>query len=273
MDSILPFRHENEKTLLNKVHPVVRIILPFIFVIPFLMINNVSLIFTFIIITFFISIIFRLPLSRIFTRLKSIIPFILLITIFIPLYIGSTIILRIQIFNFTINIYQEGVSRAILLFMRIFGATYIFMSFFSSLTYSEFIEALASLRIPSFLVGSFIIMLHYIPIITTSNKKILEAQELRGKKILNYWQKLKTHAYIMGKSLISNMERSERLYESLKMRGFSGKLTFAPRHIKINDLLIFFLFVIISAYFVFIANLELFYKEVMSLFLLWISKI
>ncbi len=265
METILPFRHENEKTLLNKVHPTVRIILPFIFVIPFLLINSIYLISTFIIITFFFSVIARLPLLRIISRIKNIIPFIILITVFIPFYIGETIIFRIEI-GITLNIYKEGLSRALLLFMRIFGATFIFMSFFSSLTYSEFIEALKTMRLPSFFVGSFIIMLHYIPIIASSNKKILEAQELRGKKITNYWEKLKAHGYAMGKSLVANMERSEKLYESLKMRGFTGKLTFASRKIKIIDIMLLLLFLFITLSLIYFINLELFYKGVLALF-------
>jgi len=116
-------------------------------------------------------------------------------------------------------------------------------------------------------------MLHYIPIITSSNKKILEAQELRGKKITNYWQKLKAHGYVMGKSLVSNMERSERLYESLKMRGFTGNLNFVHRKIKIYDVSLFGIFFIISAYFVFALNLESIYREVFNLLLLWMSRI
>jgi energy-coupling factor transporter transmembrane protein EcfT len=141
------------------------------------------------------------------------------------------------------------------------------MSFFSTLTYSEFIDALTKLRIPSVLVGSLIIMLHYIPILAGSNKKILEAQEMRGKKITSYWQKLKTHAYIMGKTIVMNMERSEKLYESLKMRGFSGKITFATKKIKIIDvgLLIFFSLLII--YFVFIIDLKSIYCGVLTLIL------
>jgi len=265
LETILPFRHEDEKTLLNEVHPLVRMILPFIFVLPFLLIDNIYLIYTFILITFFFSLVARLPLLRIFSRLKNIIPFIILITIFIPFYVGETIILRIEI-GITINIYKEGLSRAFFLFMRIFGATFIFMSFFSSLTYSEFIEALTTMRLPSFFVGSFIIMLHYIPIIASSNKKILEAQELRGKKITNYWEKLKAHGYAMGKSLVANMERSEKLYESLKMRGFTGKLTFASRKIKIIDIMLLLLFLVITVSLIYVINLELFYKGVLGLF-------
>lgn len=265
MESILPFRHEEEKTFLNRVHPLVRMILPFIFVIPFLQINNVYLIYTFIIITFCFSLVARLPFLRILSRLKNIIPFILLITMFIPFYIGETVVLRIHI-GITLNVYQEGITRAFLLFMRIFGATYIFMTFFSSLTYSEFIEALTTMRLPSFLVGSFIIMLHYIPIIAKSNNKILKAQELRGKKITNYWEKLKVHAYVMGKSLVTNMERSEKLYESLKMRGFTGKLTFAPRRIKMIDATLLIIFFVLSIYLIYFINLELFYIGVIALF-------
>ncbi len=267
MESILPFRHEDEKTVLNSIHPVVRLGLPFIFVVPFLLVENLFLIYSYILLTLIFIIITRLNLSRILKRLKNVIPFILVITIFLPLYLGETILFQINI-GISINIYEEGIYRAFFLFMRIFAATFIFMSFFSSLTYSEFIEALTSLKLPAFFVGSFIIMLHYIPIIATSNKKILEAQELRGKKITNYWQRLKVHAFIMGKSLVANMERSEHLYESLKMRGFSGELTFAPKKIRVYDFIILLVFILISVYLFYFLNLENIYAEVFKLFLL-----
>ncbi len=267
METSLPFRHENESTILVLLHPLIRLILPFIFVIPFLIISDIFLTITLILITFFISLVVRLKIFRVFKRIKSILPFIILITIFVPFYVGNTIIYQINI-GFSLYIYQEGVFLAILLFLRIFGAIYIFMSFFSSLTYSEFIEALTKLRfIPAMFIGSLVIMLHYIPILANSNRKILEAQELRGKKITTYREKIKTHAYIMGKSIIMNMERSEKLYESLKMRGFSGKITFAPRKLKILDLIILLMFIFIIVSFIFFTNLESLYMAVFSLFL------
>ena len=268
MESIIPFRFEDEKTLLNKTHPIVRLILPFIFVIPFLIANNIYLIFTLVMITFIFSAITRLPILRIFSRLKNVIPFAILIVIFLPLYIGTTIVYRVELGFFVLNIYKEGLSRAMLLFARIFGATYIFMSFFSSLTYSEFIEALTTFRFPAVLVGSLIIMLHYIPIIASSNKKIIESQELRGKRITNYWEKMKSHAYVIGKSLVSNMERSEKMYESLKMRGFTGKLTFARRKIKVIDILFFVCFVAFTLFLVFFVDLSQFYRGALLLFML-----
>ncbi len=263
----LPFRFEDEKTFLSTIHPLIRFLLPFILVVPFLLIDDIYLIFSIITMTFIFSVFARLNLVRVFSRIKSILPFIFLITIFLPLYIGNTIAFQ---FNFIIPIviYEEGLLRAFLLFMRIFGSIFVFMTFFSSLTYSEFIEAITTLRIPSFFVGSFVIMLHYIPIIAGSNKKILEAQELRGKKITNYWQKLKTHAYIMGKTLVMNLERSEKLYDSLKMRGFTGKLVLISRRIKIVDFLILALFFIVMYLFVFVLELEVIFTEVFGLFLL-----
>jgi energy-coupling factor transporter transmembrane protein EcfT len=89
---------------------------------------------------------------------------------------------------------------------------------------------------------------------------------MRGKKITSYWQKLKTHGYIMGKSIIMNMERSEKLYESLKMRGFSGKITFAPRKIKVLDLVLLISFILMEFYFILI-NLQLIYEWVFTLFM------
>jgi len=263
---ILPFRQENEKTILNKIHPLVRFILPFILVIPFLIINDIYLIISIIFIALILSIVFQLKNLRILSRFKVVLPFMLLITIFIPLYVGESVVYQLNL-GFKINIYEEGLFLALLIFLRILGSIYIFMSFFSSLTYSEFIEAITKLRIPSIFVGSLIIMLHYVPILAVSNQKILEAQELRGKKITTYWQKLKTHAFVMGKSIVMNMERGEKLYESLKMRGFSGKLTFAARNIKILDVVLLILFLFIIIVLIYFIDLGTLYEEVFELFL------
>lgn len=266
MQTILPFRHEDEKTVLAKTHPLVRLILPFILIIPILFLNDFFLIISVLILIFILILLFRLPLKRIFLRAKNVIPLILIIVIFLPLYIGETVLYVINL-GIKIRIYQEGLELAFLLFLRVFTAIFGFMAFFSSLSYSEFIEAITKARMPAMFVGSFIILLHYIPILATSNRKILEAQELRGKKVTSYWQKLKAHAFIMGKSIVMNMERSEKLYESLKLRGFSGKITFAPKGLKIIDILTLISFVMLMVLLVFFINLKLIYMEVINLFI------
>ncbi|MEJ2248280.1 MAG: energy-coupling factor transporter transmembrane component T [Candidatus Lokiarchaeota archaeon] len=265
--SILPFRFEGEGLNLSKIHPAIRFIIPFIFVIPILLTNDIFLTITIIFLIFCIDLIFRFNILRIFSRIKNIIPFVVIITVFLPFYVGSTILIRFH-FIFEIKIYLEGILSATLLFLKILGATFIFLSFFSSLTYSEFIEALTTLRLPSLFVGSLIITLHYIPILARANKKILEAQEMRGKKTTTYWSKLKTHGYIMGKSIVSNMERSEAVYESMKMRGFSGKVTFKPKKVSILDISLLSLALIIVLIFTIFINLQFIYLKVFSLFLL-----
>lgn len=268
MDIELPFKHEDEKNLLNKIHPLIRFILPFILVIPFLIITDVYLVITIILFVIFLNLVFSLHLIKIFSKLKALTPFILLITIFIPFYVGSTVFFQLNI-GISLNIYKEGLIFALNLFFRIIGAAFVFLTFLTSLTYSEFIEALTKLRaIPPFFIGSIVIMLHYIPILAKSNKKVLEAQDLRGKNFTSYWQRLKTHAFIMGKNIVHNMERSEKLYESLKMRGFSGKITFSSKKMKLADILIviFFLFIIISL--IYFVNLKQVYMEVLKLFIL-----
>ena len=265
MDIELPFKHEDEKNLLNEIHPLIRFILPFILVIPFLLINDVFLVITIILFVIFFNLVFRLHLLKIFSKLKALIPFILLITIFVPFYIGNTVFFQLNL-GISLNIYVEGLVYALTLFFRITGAAFVFLTFLTSLTYSEFIEALTKLRaIPSFFVGSIIIMLHYIPILARSNGKVLEAQNLRGKNFTSYWQRLKTHGFIMGKNVVENMERSEKLYESLKMRGFSGKITFSSKKIKLADILIVIMFVFIVISFIYFINLEQIYMGVLQL--------
>ncbi|HUW91414.1 MAG TPA: energy-coupling factor transporter transmembrane component T [Candidatus Nanopelagicaceae bacterium] len=266
MDLELPFKHEDEKNFLNKIHPLIRFILPFILVIPFLIINDVYLVITIILFVLFFNLVFRLHLIKIISKLKALIPFILLITIFVPFYVGNTVFFQLNI-GISLNIYKEGLAYALILFFRIIGAAFVFLTFLTSLTYSEFIEALTKLRaIPPFFIGSIVIMLHYIPILAKSNRKVLEAQDLRGKNFTSYWQRVKTHAFIMGKNVVHNMERSEILYESLKMRGFSGKITFSSKKIKLVDVLIVIMFLFIVISFIYFINLEQIYIGVLQLF-------
>lgn len=266
MKTTLPFRQENEVNFLNKSHPLTRLVLPFILVLPFLILSDIYLTITVLMSILIFSVFFRLNTIKTISRLKIVLPLFLLIVIFIPFYVGNTIIFQIDTF-IRIQLYQEGLYLASLIFLRVIGSFFIFISFLSSLTYSEFIEALTKLRIPPVFVGSLVIMLHYIPIFATSNKKILEAQEVRGKKISSYWQKLKTHAYIMGKSIVVNMERSEKLYESLKMRGFSGKITFARKKFKVLDIGLLVIFLFLMSSFIFILDLQSIFNEVGKLFL------
>lgn len=266
MNIELPFRHEDEKNLLNKIHPLIRFILPFILVIPFLIITDVYLVITIILFVLFFNLTFRLHLIKILSKLKALTPFILLITIFVPFYVGNTVFFQLNI-GISLNIYKEGLIFALNLFFRIIGAAFVFLTFLTSLTYSEFIEALTKMRaIPSFFIGSIVIMLHYLPILAKSNKKVLEAQDLRGKNFTSYWQRLKTHAFIMGKNVVHNMERSEILYESLKMRGFSGKITFSSKKIKFADIFIVLLFLVIIISFIYFIHLEQIYMGVLKLF-------
>jgi len=267
MKTELPFLHEDEKTFFNGIHPLTRFLFPFIIIIPTLFQTDLYLIISVLITVLLLSIVLRLKLIESLKRIKFIIGFLVLILIFIPFYVGETTLITINL-GIQFNLYQEGLELVILVFFRVLTASLTFLVFFSSLTYSEFIEALTTIRIiPPMLVGSIIIMLHYIPILALTNKKILEAQELRGKNITNYTSKLKTHAFIMGKNVISNMERSERLYESLKMRGFTGNITFMPRRLKIIDyttLTAVIIFIIFVTYFI---NLEMIYQEMIHLFL------
>jgi len=268
LEITLPFRHEDEKNILNRIHPLTRFILPFILVIPFLLINDIYLIITIILLVIFFNLGFQLQIFTVLSRIRALLPFVLLITIFIPFYLGNTILFQLNI-GVVLNIYEEGLIFAMTLFLRIIGAIFVFLTFFSSLTYSEFIEALTKFRaIPSFFTGSVIIMLHYIPILAISNRKVLEAQNLRGKNITSYWRQLKAHAFIMGKNVVHNMERSEKLYESLKMRGFSGKITFAPKKLKILDLSIVLSFIAISFLLSYLIHIEQIYTEVFKLFFL-----
>ena len=71
----------------------------------------------------------------------------------------------------------------------------------------------------------------------------------------------------MGKSIVTNMERSEKLYESLKMRGFSGKITFTQKKFSLIDIGFFTFFIVLLVFLIFILDLQSIYQGVTTIFL------
>lgn len=136
-----------------------------------------------------------------------------------------------------IYIYSDRLEYAMLFLLRIIGMFLIFMIYLSSLSFTEFV----TIRLlPKSIASSLIIMIRYIPDFLAKNKKLAEAQKICGQELIkSKFTRIKLAGYIIGSTLVKTFEKSEKLYESMIMRGFSGKITIKRKPIKYYD--IFFL--------------------------------
>ena len=142
----------------------------------------------------------------------------------IPFTYGTTVILSMALPWGTLYAYQEGLMFGILIGFRMMTMVILFITVLSHMSLTEFISALRTLRVPTAILGSLLIMLRYIPLFMTERKRMQEAQHLRGYSRGKRFERIKSLGYLVGTTINRSFDRSATVYEAMSLRGF-GKGT------------------------------------------------
>jgi len=178
--------------------------------------------------------------------------------IFEPFLYGSTVIFTIATPWGPLSAYSEGLYLGLLLGSRMFAILLTLLAVLSHMTLSEFTGALRTLRVPSSIVGSLLIMFRYVPLFIEERSRMQDAQKLRGFSRGQRFEKIRSLGYLVGTSINRSFDRSVTAYESMSLRGF-GKGTSVPgASIQKSDALLplIVIFLILSLPFMFPILLE-----------------
>jgi cobalt/nickel transport system permease protein len=137
-----------------------------------------------------------------------------------PFLFGSTVLFTLQFPWGHVHAYWEGLFLGVLLGMRMFAILLTFLAALSHLTLSEFIGALKTLRIPTAILGSLLIMFRYVPLFIEERSRMQEAQTLRGYNRGSGLDKLRSIGYLAGTTIDRAFDRSATVYDSMTLRGF-----------------------------------------------------
>lgn len=162
---------------------------------------------------------------RVVLRLAAKFEILILFWMFLmPFLFGETVIVSIILPWGTLNAYSEGLTFGILIALRMMTMLVLFVTTLSHMSLTEFIGALRSLRVPSTILGSLLIMLRYIPLFLTERKRMQEAQHLRGYSRGKRFERIKSLGSVVGTTISRSFDRSATVYEAMSLRGF-GKGT------------------------------------------------
>jgi len=136
-----------------------------------------------------------------------------------PILYGSTVLFTIQTPLGPVNFYAEGLDMGMLLGLRMLALLLLFLTVLSHMTLGEFIDALRTLRVPTVLVSSLLVMLRYIPLFLEEKSRLQEAQLLRGFHRGTRWERIRTLGYAVGSTIDRALNRSVSVYEAMALRG------------------------------------------------------
>ncbi|MFW9808907.1 MAG: energy-coupling factor ABC transporter permease [Candidatus Thorarchaeota archaeon] len=158
--------------------------------------------------------------------------------LFEPFLFGSTAIFTIQMPWGQVSAYSEGLYFGVLLGSRMFAILLTFLATLSHMTLNEFVGTLRSLKVPSSILGSLLIMFRYVPLFMEERSRMKDAQLLRGFDRGRRFEKIRSLGYLVGTTINRSFDRSVTAYEAMSLRGFGREMKIAGTGLKKSDTLL-----------------------------------
>lgn len=215
----------NTNSSFNKLDPRIKIISFFGFIVFINLTPPTSFItflfyFTLII---FLIILSQIPLSFIFKRSLVVIPFVLIISIFLPFMNQGKIIYKYSLWFLELNITDRGVLVFFSVLIKSYLSVLCMVLLISSINFSTFLKALEKLRFPKLIVIILSFMYRYIFVLYDELIRMKIAKESRSV-CSSKWFNIKVLSNMIGVLFIRSLERAEFVYLAMCSRGFNGKI-------------------------------------------------
>lgn len=181
----------------------------------------------------------RLPLTFILKRSLVIIPFVLVIALFIPFFKPASA--NDAVFSLRIWLWNLSATKSGLL--TLFGVlakawlSVLGMILLSSTTrFSDLLKGLDKLGVPKVMVMTISFSYRYLFVIVDELTRMRQARDSRN--FGGRWRRqMRTIGNMVGTLFLRSFERSERVYQAMAARGFDGEIrTLSHLHIKPIDL-------------------------------------
>ena len=178
----------------------------------------------------------RIPVTYIIKSIKIPLYFLLFMLIILCFTSGGNIIYSFGIFN----LYREGIILALQILVRSISIMIIILILFSSTKMNTIMNVMQSLKFPVILVNIIYFTYRFIFLYSGDIKQLFISAKLRGSNTIKGIRNIQSTVSIFVTLLIKSYEQSERIFASMKLRGFTGDfhsfVQFKPRFIDIVKL-------------------------------------
>ena len=207
--------NSNNNNILNKIHPLVKLIISIVYILFLTSINKYNLTITLAMSIYLIvvSIIGNLSIKNCIKRLKIVLFFLIIIGIANPI-LDRQVVTSIGIIPIT-----TGMISALTLILK--GIFAIISSYFLIITtgVENICYALKKLHIPNILITIFMLIYRYIIVLLKEVQKIWIAYSLRAPKQKGIH--FKAWGSMIGSLMIRSIDKAEVIYQAMELRGFS----------------------------------------------------
>jgi cobalt/nickel transport system permease protein len=206
-------------TVISRIDPRIKISCAFFFI--FLVVGgnlNVMRFSVFFLILLFIALVSRVSLFFLFRRSLVIIPFAVLVAIFLPFFGGGE---TVTVAGIPLSV--EGLERFLNVVMKAFLSVFCVAMLAETTEFSELLKGFEELKVPTIMVVLVSFTYRYFSVIVEEARRMKIARDMRSRKGNFIWQ-ARTLGTIVAQLFIRSYERSDRIYQAMTTRGFTGEI-------------------------------------------------
>lgn len=164
----------------------------------------------------------RVPFHYILKRVLVIVPFVVMVALFLPFLKSGNVIASFSAFGEKLNITREGLWMFFGVTVKSLLSTVSAIILASTTNFSELLLVMRRLKVPSLFVMILSFMYRYVFIIVDEFEQMMRAKKSRTCGGSN-WFHLNATANMTGSLFIRSYERGESVYLAMCSRGFNVK--------------------------------------------------
>lgn len=238
-------RHSEIDSYIHQIDPRIKLIAMFTLILSIIFTRPEAFV-CFALYALFIAILIlisKIPLKFILKKSLVIIPFVLMVAIFIPFFKKGEIAGGYSFGSLRLTVTYDGLMVLWNVLVKGYLSILSMILLMASIRFSDFLKALETLKLPRLFIMILSFMYRYIFVIEDELLKMRQAKQSRSVGGSN-WLHAKALANMLGVLFIRAYERGEKVYLAMCSRGFNGNIkTMHNFRVKRGDFL-FLLFIV-----------------------------
>lgn len=218
-------RYSDSDSFIHKLDPRTKFLssLAFILAVMLTPANNWRAFVFYLLLIFGLFLISKLPLFYVLKRSLVVVPFVLMIAIFIPFFREGEIAGSYNLWGWQVSVTQSGLFILVNVVVKAWLCIFSLILLSATTKLADLLKGLQQLGIPRVIVLVISFMYRYIFVLVDEVMRMRQARDSRnfGGSLRH---QVKTVGNMIGTLFIRSYERGERVYAAMLSRGFDGKI-------------------------------------------------
>lgn len=216
---MIVFQAGPRQTFIHRVDPRVRVVAAALFAVVVCVGDHIPALVSALVVALIVSGISGIGASKMLRRLVSLNVFMLFLLVFLPVSVPGESVFSVDGFHWT----REGFYKVGLIALRADAIMVMLIALIGIMEPAHLGFALSQLKVPQKLTEILLFMVRYVEVIHHEYHRLRDAMRLRAFRAGFNRHTFRSFGYLVGMLLVNSLDRSDRILEAMKCRGFTGR--------------------------------------------------